>query len=262
MRRADAGLEVRGVGPQGCEAAARPLGKRDVGRIERVAGGTPFRPCGARRLLDKIGKSEWLSPRRGGERSNATARNVWVNDMIRQKIIGHRMAVCGRRFGGGLVRSGLGFRGENRALALLDQPARDHGIGVFIEPLVEQGRDLLAEIGRVAEAGEFVALQRVAGSGEKELPGRLGAIGVHGALRWNWITYNLLYRNNSQLLITSNRRVTELWKNVESEEKSARACSGCAGDYEDPDRSAWEEDFEERNAEFQEGAGDEPGPDE
>ena len=262
MRNADAGLEVRGVGPQGCDAAARPLGQRDVGSIESVAGNTPFRPYGARRLPDKIGKTEWLSPRRGGERSNATARNVWVNDTIRQKIIGHRMAVCGRRFGGGLVRSGLRFRGENGALALLDQPARDHGVGVFVEPLVEQGRDLLAEIGRVTQAGEFVALQRVARSGEKELPGRLGAIGVHGALRLQLVTYSGLYRSRRHIMITSNRRVTELWKSVESEEKPARVCSGCGGDYEDPDRSAWEEDFEEQDAEFQEEAGDEPGPDE
>ena len=27
-----------------------------------------------------------------------------------------------------------------------------------------------------------------------------------------------------------------------------RACSGCAGDYEDPDRSAWEEEEEEDGA--------------
>jgi len=53
-----------------------------------------------------------------------------------------------------------------------------------------------------------------------------------------------------------------LWKNVESEEKSVRACSGCAGDYEDPDRSAWEEDFETEEVDFQKEAGDEPGPDE
>jgi hypothetical protein len=63
-------------------------------------------------------------------------------------------------------------------------------------------------------------------------------------------------------VITSNRRVTGLWKNVENEEIFARACSGCAGDYEDPDRSAWEEDFEEEDLEVTEEAGDEPGPDE
>src|SRR5690242_11128792 len=148
----DTGLEVRDFGPQSCEAAAWPLGKRRTGFIERVAGSTPFRPCGARCSLDKIRKIERLSPRNGGERSIAAARNVWTSESIRQKIIGHRMAVCGRRFGGGLVRRGLGFRGENRALALLDQPARDHGVGVFVEPLVEQGRDLLAEISRVAQA--------------------------------------------------------------------------------------------------------------
>jgi hypothetical protein len=172
------------------------------------------------------------------------------------------MAVCGRGFGGGLVRRGLGFRGKHGALALLDQPARDHGVGVFIEPLVEQGRDLLAEIGRVTEAREFVALQGVAGGGEKELPGWLGAIGVHGDLRPHWVTYNAGYPNSEDSVIASNRRVTGLWKSVESEEISARACSGCAGDYEDPDRSAWEADFEEADGELREEAGDEPGPDE
>jgi hypothetical protein len=63
------------------------------------------------------------------------------------------------------------------------------------------------------------------------------------------------------MILTSNSRVLPLWKNVESEEKFARACSGCAGDYEDPDRSAWEEDFEEEEPDFQEEAGDESGPD-
>lgn len=195
MRSADGDLELSGVGPQGCEAAGRPLWKRDVGRIERVAGSAPFRPCGARGSLDKIGETERVSPRRGGERSIAAARNVWASESIRQKIIGHRMAVCGSRFGGGLVRSGLGLRGENRAFALFDQPAGDHGVGVFVESLVEQGRNFFAQIGRVAEAGEFVALEGVAGSGEKRFPGRLGAIGIHGALRWKWLTCTIRYRN-------------------------------------------------------------------
>ena len=263
MLNANTGLEVRSFGPQGCEAAAAPLGKRLAGHIERVAGNAPFRPCGARSSLDKIRKIERLSPRKSGERSGAAARNVWMNDTIRQKIIGHRMAICGRRFGGGLVRRGLGFRSENCALALLDQPAGDHGVCVFVEPLVEQGRDLLTEIGGVAETREFVTLQGVAGSGEKELPGRLGAIRGHGALRWNVVTLNVLYRNSSHSMITSNHRVTVLWKNVQSEEISARVCSGCAGDYEDPDRSAWEEELEEEDAEeLRVEAGDEPGPDE
>lgn len=262
MLNADTGLEVMGVGPQVCGAAVGPLLKGIAGRIERASGSTPFRPCGARGSLDKIVKTERVSPRKGGEGSGAAARNVWVNESIRQKIIGHRMAVCGR-LGGGCVHGVLRFRGKNGALALLNEPAGDHGVGVFVEPLVEQGRNLLAEIGRVAEAGEFVALERVAGSGKKKLPGRLGAIGGHGALRRNQVTASVLYCSHSHSMITSNRQVTSLWISVESEEKPARACSGCAGDYEDPDRSAWEEDFEEEEGELlEEEAGDEPGPDE
>jgi hypothetical protein len=101
-------------------------------------------------------------------------------------------------------------------------------------------------------------LQGVAGSGEKELPRRLSAIGVHEALRLTVITLNLLYLYRTHSLITSNRRVTWLWKSVESEEKPERACSGCGGDYEDPDRSAWEE-FEAADQDLMEEWGDEPG---
>ena len=262
MRKASAGLELRGIGPQGCEAASKSLVERDVERIERVAGSTPFRPCGARGTLDKIRKTKWFSPRRASERSVAAARNVWASETIRQKIIGHRMAVGGKRFGGGLLRRGLGVRGLNCALALLDEPAGDHGVGVFVEPLVEEGRDFLAQVGGVGEAREFVAVKRVAGSGEKKLPRRLGAVVGHVALRANRVTSNGLNHSSKASVITSNSGVTTLWKNVESEEKSVRACSGCAGDYEDPDRSAWEEDFEGEAVDFQEEAGDEPGPDE
>ena len=36
-----------------------------------------------------------------------------------------------------------------------------------------------------------------------------------------------------------------LWTIVENAEKSLNACSGCAGDYEDPDRTAWQSVDEE-----------------
>jgi len=35
-------------------------------------------------------------------------------------------------------------------------------------------------------------------------------------------------------------------------ENPGRACSGCAGDYEDPDRTAWEEAEEEEEGEEEE----------
>ncbi len=261
MRKADAGLELTGVGPQGCEAAARPLVKGDVGRIERVVGSTPFRPSGGLGTLDKIRKTTCCSPRRASERSVAAVRNVWANESIRQKIIGHNVAIGRYRFGSGLIRRGLDVGGAHIALAQLQENTSDHGIGVLVDPLIKQRIDFLAEIGGVCEAREFVTVQSIGRSSEKKLPGRLGAIGGHGALRWNGLTRNILYRNISHSLITSNRIVNELWKNVESEEKPAAACSGCAGDYEDPDRSAWEEDFEGEDVGFQEEVADEAGPD-
>jgi len=262
VRKFDAGLEMRGIGPQGCEAGARPLVKGDVGRIGRVAGGTPFRPCGARGTLDKIEKTTSCSPRRASERSVAAVRNVWANESIRQKIIGHRMAVGRHRFGVGLFRRGLDVGDADIAFAQLEEHASHHSVGIFVEQLIDKRIDFLTEISGVAEARKFVASQGVAGSGEKEFPRRLGAAGDHGALRWNGLTRNVLYSNHSHPMITSNRRVTCLWISVQNEEKPARACSGCAGDYEDPEQSAWEEDFEEERPDFQEEAGDESGPDE
>ena len=265
MMNAGAGVELRGVGPQCCEAAARPLVKGDVGRIERVAGSTPFRPSGARGSLDTIRKTARLSPRKAGERSVTAARSVWTNESIRQKIIGHKMAVGRLRFGGGLIRRGMDVGGAHVAFAHLEEHASEHGVGIFVKQLIDKRINFLAEIGGVAEARKFVAVQSVAGSSEEEFPGWLGAAGVHGALRWKWIKRNARDRITPFIILTSNNQVIELWKSVESvesEEKSVRTCSGCAGDYEDPDRSAWEEDFEEEDVDFQEEAADEPGPDE
>jgi len=51
-------------------------------------------------------------------------------------------------------------------------------------------------------------------------------------------------------------KVWKVWKSLRGPAAAAR------GDYEDPDRSAWEEDFEEEDGGLLEEAGDEPGPDE
>ena len=72
---------------------------------------------------------------------------------IRKKIIGHSMPASRRRFARG---SGLHLR---RALALLHQPARQHGGGILLQPKVEKRGDLFPEIGSMAEAREFIALQ-------------------------------------------------------------------------------------------------------
>lgn len=108
---------------------------------------------------------------------------------IRKIIIGHRMRYgAWHRTGHGAghgTRRGMDvrrkqslarsvFRDARRTLALLDQPAREHGAGVLFHPLIEQRANLLAEIGGVGKARELVALERVARSREKKLPRRLG----------------------------------------------------------------------------------------
>jgi len=102
---------------------------------------------------------------------------AWRNPSIHKKVIGRGMSGSQRRLAGG-----SGLQHLRRTLALLHQPARQHGGGILFEPLVEQRADLLSEIGGVAEARKFIALQRGAGSREKEFPRGLRLLAVHKVL--------------------------------------------------------------------------------
>ena len=110
--------------------------------------------------------SRWATIRGRGTRS------------IHKKIIGHSMAASRGRFA-----RGSSLRHLRRPLALLHQPARQHGGGILLQPLVEKRGDLFPEISGMAEAREFIALQRGARGREKELPGWLGLLAVHAVLR-------------------------------------------------------------------------------
>ncbi len=96
---------------------------------------------------------------------------------IRKNIIGHRMPFRFEQF---LARGVL--RGARRAFALLDEPASEHGAGIFFHPLIEQGANFLAEIGGMAETGKLVALERIARSREKKFPRRLSLGARHVGL--------------------------------------------------------------------------------
>jgi hypothetical protein len=98
--------------------------------------------------------------------------------LIREKIIGHgmrpivsRFDVCER------VRKARG------AIALLQQPARQHGGGILLQPLVKKSHDFLAEVGGMAQARQFVALQRISRGRKQELPRWLGSGIDHGRLQ-------------------------------------------------------------------------------
>src|SRR5882724_1864329 len=102
----------------------------------------------------------------------------WGASPIRKKIIGRGMSGSQR-----WLASGSGLQRLRRALALLHQPARQHGGSILLEPLVEKRADFLPEIGGVAEAREFIALQRGARGREKEFPRGLRLLAVHEVLQ-------------------------------------------------------------------------------
>ncbi len=99
------------------------------------------------------------------------------NGPIREIIIGRGMSVFRQHFCG---RADL-LQAQG-ALALLDEPASEHGCRAFVNPLIKKRRNFLAEIGGMVEPREFKALQRVAGSREKELPRGLSFAMVHARL--------------------------------------------------------------------------------
>lgn len=100
--------------------------------------------------------------------SERTAVAPLRSGSIRKKIIGHGMRPIPAGIG-----CGKHIRNARRTLALLHEPARQQGGGVFLNPLFQQGPNLLPEIGGVGKTGQFKTLQRVPRSGEKKLPGRL-----------------------------------------------------------------------------------------
>jgi hypothetical protein len=72
--------------------------------------------------------------------------------LISEEIIGHRRApVC--------VWIGAGkLLGGPSTLALLQEPAGEHGRSIFVKPLIEQGSNLFAKVSGVGQAGQLEGL--------------------------------------------------------------------------------------------------------
>jgi hypothetical protein len=96
--------------------------------------------------------------------------------------VGRRSVLVGRRGLRILRPLGGAVLARRGSFALLHQPARQHGRGVFFQPGIEQLRDLLAEIGGMAEPRKLITLQRVPRRREKELPRWLGSV-IQGDLQ-------------------------------------------------------------------------------
>ena len=241
LQHADTGLAKRKAQTCGSQAAreeqraslAAGLNGADVNTPPLML---PVIPAAAKNKLQRQEIS-----RRADETSAWSTGSARRNHTIPQKVIGRTTPLvfgrCGR---------GGSFFSEDSAFALIHQPACQHGRGVLLEVLIQERCQFLAQIGRMSEAGKFIALQCVAGSGEKEFPGRLSVVRIHENLPVQVLWKRQKNGTTRPYIVTSNPRVTNLWKSVHSVENVLRACSGCAGDYEDPDSSAWEPDPEEQ----------------
>jgi hypothetical protein len=179
----------------------------------------------------------------------------WWRGPIRKNIIGHGMSIGRKQF---VTRSR--FRCPGKPLRLIHQQPREHSAGVFFDPLVQQRANFLAEIGGVTETREFITLQRIARSREEELPRRLrwgtGHVSLLGdqCRKTNRVIINV-YSTQSALSVENCAKLfcTDLLpldcQRTHNEPAGAtvlnpslpvtRACSACAGNYEDPDRTAW-----------------------
>ncbi len=240
MRSAHTGLAKREAQTRGSEAARDEKRASLTAWWKRDGVDTPslMPPTIPAAAKNKPERHEAL--RRADQTSGSCTGCARRNDSIPQKVIGRTAPLvfrgCGR---------GSSLFAEDGALALIHQPAGQHGRGIFLEVLIQERSQFLAQIRRMSEAGKFIALQGIAGSGEQEFPGRLGVMGVHENLP-DQVLWKRRGESTTRIyIVTSNPKVTRLWKSVQSVENALRACSGCPGDYEDPDRTAWEPDLEE-----------------
>src|SRR5260370_32017988 len=154
------------------EACDRDAGAGEFIRSGRGMPRTLLGPNDCRSASARAGGKPWIEHRK----IDFTSRKASVcgrrDRPIRKNIIGHGMSVLPWRFSGGTV-----FRRLLRPFPF-HQPARQHGGGIFLHPQIEKRSNLLAKIGGMAEAREFITLQRVTRSREKELPRRLGLVMV------------------------------------------------------------------------------------
>jgi hypothetical protein len=164
-----------GVGTRVCEVRGKSVPCAVLLALRAARRGTRVPPLRSLKVSGgSCGEfSEW--PRKAGMTSENAVAAMRFDRRFRKEIIGHRMAVW--RPG---IDRGLPLHRVKRLFALFHQPARNHGRGVFLEPLIQQRSNLFAEIGGMAESSELVRLKRVSRSGQEKFPRGLGVVSGHG----------------------------------------------------------------------------------
>jgi hypothetical protein len=174
MRAGGCRREAGWSGGEECVGLARSASASGACRPGTATTDTPARAVASQNQGGKISNKPCFGPRKAAMTSGCAASYRRLNRGIREKIIGHGWSAI--RFGlAGSRRVDL-----RRTGTLLHQPARQHGGGIFLEPLVEQGVDLLSKVGGVAQPRQFITLQTIARSGKQKFPGRLRLVARHG----------------------------------------------------------------------------------
>jgi len=107
---------------------------------------------------------------RGGQRRRSVARRI----VLQQPVL-----AMNRGFAQGPGFFNGWWRGAQIGL-VVEQPAREQGASGFLEPLVEQGGDLLPDVSGVVESGELETAEPRCGSLAEILPRKLRDAGRHG----------------------------------------------------------------------------------
>jgi len=161
-----------------------------------------------------------------------------------------------------------GRAGRPRPFGVLKKPSSQKSKGGFLQPLVEQGDDFLAQVGGVVESGQFEALER-RGRGQRKVFRRgIGASGHGHILLSEWcgcaVYHKIQYVKQKYYgtpgpegtaggKVPGSRGSEAKWRRGVGEEegsgKVGKMCSACAGDYENPEMTARGPDEEERQEE-------------
>ncbi len=221
-----------GGGARGCAGVAGGWAARVARLLPVTAHRTPRRCLDDSALLAGSGLKSGLSARVLGRRSRTAAEIGRRGRLLGEKIIGRAMRAVASRvaYGSSLLTRCRALRrlaSRGGMFTLLHQPARKHSRGVLLKPGIQQLRDLLAEIGRVAEPRELVTLQGIPRRREKELPGRLGLV-IQGDLQGKrrHITTVITKVNNTHV----RNECGKLWKSLAPDGELRRCAAAGLGE--------------------------------
>jgi hypothetical protein len=229
--------------------SARVRIQTETARLRLTAGRTPSSlggelrappPVLAKRLrhpapLDGVEK---LAPQASKEAQGTQSKSrLRARDQSLSQIIIGRNPGAARLRGRSANLAGV----SPAALTLLEQPARQQGGGALLDPLIEKAGNIVPQICRVVQPRQLKAAQGEDRSRKEKIPRWLGSVRAHidplGADRNQNILLVILVKYNY-----NSTSCGYLWKTPG--EGSApgqlriRACSACAGDYENPDATA------------------------